>query len=216
MGLPPTRWMRALVSGVFAVAAACGPTVAPSAQPRGATANVAPGSIAETPVSTPPPQAPSPEHLAALKKRFVFNPDKIRGGGAYVPRSQTADNSFDRSYLGAEVLDGGDVALKSHYTGEDWIFHTRVLARVGSQVIETADVPTYDALNNRYNGSGVVWEVILFTNGRDNGLLEAIATHPNDTIRVRMIGESMKEFILSARDKNAIRDSYELAQLLRP
>jgi hypothetical protein len=209
------RWMTRLAPGVIAIAAGCGPAPAPSVKQENSIINTASGSIASVRDPVPPALAASPD-LVTMKKRFVFDPDRIRGGGVYIPRSQTSGNSFSRSYLGAEVMDDGDVALESHYAGHAGISHTRVRAKVGSQVIETADVPANDPMNRRYSSSGLVWEAITFVHGRDNGLLEAIATHPNAPVRIRMIGEKIKEFILSARDKNAIRDSYELAHLLRP
>ena len=213
------RWMNGLAPGVIALAAGCGPTRAPPVRQDTPTITAAAGSIA--PVRNPVPDPRRAAHtgsldLTTLKKRFVFDPDRIHGGGVYVPRSQTSGNSFNRTYIGAEVIDDGDVALQSHYTGHDWILHTRVIANVGSQVIVTADVPASDPMNHRYKASGVVWELITFVHGGDNGLLEAIATHPKAVVRVRMIGEETKEFVLSSRDKNAIRDSYELAHLLRP
>jgi hypothetical protein len=209
------RWMNGLAPGVIAIAAGCGNTPAPSVEQNQPAITTASGSIASAPDPGRAGHAASPD-LITLKMRFVYDPDRIHGGGVYVPRGQTSDSSFNRSYIGAEVMDDGDVALESHYAGHAWIFHTRVSARIGSRVIETADVPTDDPMNHRYNGSGLVWEVITFIHGGDNGLLEAIAAHPNDPVRVRMIGEKIKEFALSARDKNAIRDSYQLAHLLRP
>jgi hypothetical protein len=221
------RWMTGLAPGItaIAIAAGCGPTRPPPVKQDHATVNTASGSIASGSIVSgsiasvrdpgPPARATSPD-LVTMEKRFVFDPDRVHGGGVYIPRSQTSGNSFNRNYIGAEVMDDGDVALESHYSGHTGILHTRVRATVGSQVIETADVPASDPMNHRYNGSGLAWELITFIHGRDNGLLEAIAAHPKSPVRIRMIGKKTKEFVLSARDKNAIRDSYQLAHLLRP
>jgi hypothetical protein len=153
--------------------------------------------------------------LARLKKKFVFKADKIYGGGWYTHRSQTVDDTFNRTYLYAPVNDKGDVYLETQYYGDDWIFHTQVVVRIGSDVLESASIPSYDPAISHDNSGGSVWEHIAFTDGRDHGILEAIARNADKPILVRLVGKYDKEFSLSARDKYAIRDSFELAILLR-
>jgi hypothetical protein len=156
------------------------------------------------------------QQLAELKRKFDFEADKIYGGGIYTPSSQATDYTFNKSYLGVRIDSHGNVYPESHYYGDEWIFHSKVVAKVGGAVLESDDIPSYDHAVHHFSGSGSVWETISFVGGRDNGIFEAVAKSSDEPIIVRFIGrDGYKEFNLSARDRNAIRDGYRLATLLQ-
>lgn len=153
--------------------------------------------------------------LAVLKRRFIFHPDSMYGGGWYEHRDQAADNSWNRSYLSVGVWDNGAIALESHYYGEDWISQKQIVVRIGDEILTSEEIPPYDPAVHHSNSGDAVWETIYFTNRRDNGIIDSIASHVVFPIRVRMTGDQgYHEFMLSARDKLAIRDSYELSRAL--
>ena len=155
--------------------------------------------------------------LATLKARFIFERDEIHPDkGWYTHRSQTVSNSYNRTYLDAPVNAAGFVYLRSHYYGDDWIFHTKVIVRVGDRALESNEVPSYDPSNETSNSSGSVWETVSFNNRPDGGILDALAQATvRDTVIVRLEGKYAKTFRLSARDKIAIAESVRLAHLIR-
>jgi hypothetical protein len=153
--------------------------------------------------------------LAQLKTKFIFESDQIYGGGTYTHRNQTAENSFRRSYLAAPVSSSGSIHLLSFYSGDDWIFHDHVVVRVGEAVYTSDAIPSYAKENARSNVAGLVFEVVAFTDHRDNGILEAIARDPRQVVRVRFAGRFSEDIVLSRRDKIALAESVELAELLR-
>jgi hypothetical protein len=146
-----------------------------------------------------------------LSRNFDFSADEIRGGGWYSHKRQSTDNSWNRVYLSAPLNAEGRVYLSAHYYGETWIFFNRVEARIGSRIFETDRVEP-----DRHN-STAVWETLHFTGGQDNGLLAAIAASSMETrVIVRFPGsDGIREFDLSDRDRIAIKESFELARLLR-
>lgn len=154
--------------------------------------------------------------LPVLKKRFVFRPDEIRGGGSYWHVNQAPDYLRNHCCLHAAVGSSGNCYLATHYAGDDWIFHTKLTVRIRDQVMESAEVPTYSKMNMQHNSGGTVWESILLVDGSDNGILSAIAEADNSVpIVVRFEGDQhQKTFRLADRDRAAIKDSYELARIL--
>lgn len=155
--------------------------------------------------------------LPVLKRRFVFEPDEIRGGGWYTHVNQTPDNSWNRCYLGAPVTSEGQAYLRSRYYGDDWIFHTKVAVRIGDRVMDSREVPSYSELSNYFNSGGSVWETITFVGELDGGILAAIVSSDNATpITVRLEGgQGNRTFKLSDRDRAALKDSYELSRILQ-
>lgn len=154
--------------------------------------------------------------LEALKRRFVFKRDEIEGSGWYTHRSQTVDNSWNRTYLKVHVSEHGHAYLASEYTGDDWIFHERVVVRIADRILRSEVIPGYSDLNYRHNSGGTVWETLHFTGGKDNGIMAAIAEAGGQAIRVRLEGDQYsKDFVLSARDQRAIQEGVELGRLLR-
>lgn len=154
--------------------------------------------------------------LVRLKRKFRFDADAIEGGGWYEHRNQTVDNSWDRTYLEVHVAHDGRTYLSSHYYGDDWIFHDRLVVRIGDNRLESDAIPSFDKSAVRHNSGGSVWESLHLTGGRDNGILEAIAKDSTSAILVRLAGDrSQRDIVLSKRDHEAIRDGYALGRLLK-
>lgn len=156
--------------------------------------------------------------FTALRPHFHCAKDSIyNSAGWFTHQNQTVDNSYDRSYLAAPVNTNGDTYLQSDFTGSDWIFHEQVVVKIaGSGVFESAAVRTYDRDNHETNGSGSVWETISFTNGRDNGILDAIVLNPDSQATVRFEGRSnRRDMTLAKRDRVAISESVKLARAIK-
>jgi len=107
----------------------------------------------------------------------------------------------------------GDIYLESQYYADDWLFHTRIEVKIGDKIFKSKDVPLFSA-NNIHEPSGdIIWENVTYTD--DNGIIKAIAESGNTPVKVRFIGKYYDDFTLSSKDKQAIKDSYELSQLIK-
>jgi hypothetical protein len=154
--------------------------------------------------------------LEVLKTKFNYKYDEFNGIGWYTNKNQTAANSFNRKLLKVLVNSSGYAYLEDQYYGDDWIFHTRVKVIINDKIYESADIPTYDENNNEFNGSGSVWEEISYTTNRDNGIIKAIAESDDSAIKVRFVGrQSISDFTLANVDRQAIKDAYELSELIK-
>lgn len=153
---------------------------------------------------------------ATIRKQFTFRADEVEGGGWYTAKSQSVDNTWNRTYLSINVAWNGRTYLASHYYGDDWIFHESIIVRIGDAVLRSVPIPSYDDSNVRHNSGGSVWETLHLTGDRDAGILDAIVKAPDDAvIRVRLDGDQrQRDFTLAARDRSAIRAGVEMGKLL--
>ncbi|MDO4462348.1 MAG: hypothetical protein Q4C30_07630 [Bacteroidia bacterium] len=133
-----------------------------------------------------------------------------------ISKRQSIGSSFDRALIKAHTDKNGNFFISSHYTGEAPIHHFAIKAEVGD-IFTVSDTITDDALNHAFNDGGTYWETIRFKNASDNGVGEFIANHSDEKIRISLItpkGSGYK-FMLTEIDKQAIRETYYLATLLR-
>lgn len=153
--------------------------------------------------------------LAELKTKFNYKYDEFEKKGWYEAKSQVATNTFNSQVLELMVNNAGYAYLQDRYYGDDWLFHTHVEVKIGDAIYKSDDIPSYDENNSSWNSGGSVWESISYTAGRDNGIIKAIAESGDQVVKVRFAGgQSVKDFTLTKRDQQAIKDAYELSNLI--
>ncbi len=156
------------------------------------------------------------KELTELKNKFSYEYDEFDKIGWYKAKTQVVDHTWDENLLKVYVNNTGYCYLADQYYGDNWIFHTRVEVKIGDTIYKSEDIPSYDPNNKHENSSGSVWETISYTKGKDNGIIKAIAESGDATIRVRFTGDQMsRDFTLSKRDQQAIKDAYRLSELLK-
>ena len=153
--------------------------------------------------------------LAELKKKFNYKYDEFQEKGWYEAKTQTVANTFDKKMLKVNVNNVGFAYLSDQYYADSWLFHTRLEVKIGDTLYKTDDVETYDPNNQTNNSGGSIWEFIDYTAGKDNGIIKAIAESGTAPIRVRFAGgQSVDDITLAERDRQAIKDAYELSNLI--
>ena len=156
------------------------------------------------------------KRLTVLKTKFNYKYDEFEKIGWYENKNQTSENSWNRKLLRVLVNSEGYAYLEDRYYGDDWIFHTYAKVIVGGETYESTSISITDSNNSEYNGSGSVWERISYTGGRDNGIIKAIAESGDNAVKVRFVGnQSVSDFVLADRDQQAIKDAYELSELIK-
>jgi hypothetical protein len=96
------------------------------------------------------------------------------------------------------------------------MFHEKVQVKIGDKVYESDTVPTTNK-NNITDPTGEgIYENVSYIGGGDNGIIEAIAKSGTQEVHVRFEGrQSVHDFTLNTKDKQAIVDGYRLSQLLK-
>jgi len=175
--------------------------------------------------------APTPagriEQLAGL---FDFEREGTSAEGWYRVKDPIAGTNV-RKRIEPVIHSSGRIYLRSVFRNTDWIYHDQVAVKIGDRELESARIPASDGRNTRrviqdaeYETRGnrrterkrYVGETILFTNGADNGILNAIAADPSKPIELRFVGRELSHTqTMSDDDKKRIAAGVELAKLLR-
>ncbi len=152
--------------------------------------------------------------LELLKKNFVFYKDEFSTVGSYRHKYQTNENSWNRICLRTEIYESGSIYLESMYYAHNYLFITQVEVKIGDSLYWSDDVPIYSDYNRKKSGGGMIVEYVTYTPSQQNGIVEAIANSGDLPVRVRFVGDQYYTFTLSWKDKQAIKESYELSKLI--
>jgi hypothetical protein len=154
--------------------------------------------------------------LEELKKNFIYKEDEFKKIGWYSHKNQPVWKMFD-TYLKTPVNSEWGIYLISHYYGDKWIFHNKVLIKIDDIVVETPEI----SLNSKDHQaevlkSGYIREINHYRKIKEvQNIIKLIAENFNKEIKVRFVGKYYKDITLSYRDRLAIRDSYELSELIK-
>jgi hypothetical protein len=151
-----------------------------------------------------------------LKKNFILKKDEFDGEGWYTHRNQTISANYNRKCLYTHVNTTGYIYLEDQYHSDDWIFHTSIDVKIGEKVYRSSKIETFDKNHKTENSGYSVWENISYTNGKDNGIIKAIAENTEKEIKVRFNGKQYySDMVLSSKDKRSIKESYEFSELIK-
>ncbi|MEJ8756246.1 hypothetical protein WG947_04510 [Pontibacter sp. H259] len=153
--------------------------------------------------------------VETIKRSFYFKKDEFQNTGWYKHKVWGNDSFIDRKGLTCTVRDDGYIYLSSNYYSDDWLFHEGVYVKIGDDIYRSDIIPTYDENHRTINAGGSIWENIQYTDGRDNGIIEAIANNTDKIIKVRFLGDEFySDITLSKRDKLAIQECKRLSDAL--
>jgi hypothetical protein len=139
--------------------------------------------------------------------------------------------SRSRKRIEPVVTSSGTIFLRSVYRDRDWIYHDRVIVRVGDQEYtsdalaatspdvtrrETRQESSSDRRRGRYDEDRYVSESVRYRGGSDNGILRAIAEAGDAKVTMRLAGgPRVFDRTLSNDEKRLFAEAMELATLLR-
>ena len=147
-----------------------------------------------------------------LKAKFFYEEDEFNNIGFYTHKTWGKYWPI-RKTLTIGVNSKGYYYLKSNYYSSDWLFHEKIKVKIGENQYESHKVPRHDKNNKTDVAGGNIYEVITYNEEKE--IIKAIAENVNEKITVRFIGtEFYDDVVLSAKDKNAIKDAYNLARYI--
>jgi hypothetical protein len=148
---------------------------------------------------------------AALSKillKFVKSKDKFDGSVTYRHKNYNYYNNSNGTTLFTQIQDGS-IHANSVYLSSDWIFHKTFIVKIGDTTEEFSGRVTTNVV------SGVIEDVYLNSSDSEN-LVKLIATaEPNTPIMVRLLGNYRHDFNLRSSHRQAMKDTWELYQLLK-
>ena len=153
--------------------------------------------------------------IEKLSKDFILTPGPPGRPGFYEHKRQTVRRSWNRIYLKVNITEQGDFWLSTHYYGKEWLDHTsiKVYDKGLSEFSDTLALSHPD--NRKIEDGNDKWEKIDFKNGSERGILALIIQNQDRRLKVRFTGKKHYYIVMESFDKEAVKDGYNLAQVLK-
>lgn len=133
--------------------------------------------------------------------------EQFEDHGHYVHRLLTTGSNTSRNFLQAYVSDNRKTTIQCFYYGPRRQNQTHVRLSVGDFYVEK------EGSDHAFEAEG--WHEILTVESQDAiDLLQFIASHTDDRIRVTMDGTTCVQYYLNQQEKQALTDTYQLAVLM--
>jgi hypothetical protein len=148
----------------------------------------------------------------AVKGRFVLEKDTAyQQTGHYLWPAQVIERNLHRSYLRFLVNERGNMSMTSIYCGSSNIHHVavKVIAPDGT-FAETPD--SDDSYETTDLGERI--EKADYPLGRDGSVMGFIYLNHDKNLRVEYLGDRKYATSMPATDRQALKETYELSQIL--
>lgn len=154
--------------------------------------------------------------LPAAKSNFTFEKNMdYETIGHYVYKPQVQENNLGRTFLQTKVDEKGNLVLTSYYCGNRKLNHDRLLVSApDGTYAETLPVPYDGALNYRYNDGDTRYENVCFNRKKENGVINFVLLHEQQSVTVTLNGGSPKTYTLAKSDKQAMKAASNLSVIL--
>lgn len=150
--------------------------------------------------------------IETIKDKFVLEKDaEYQRIGNYMAPSQTVERNISRSFLRFQVSEEGKLSMTSIYYGNGNIHHTavKVTAPDGSSAETPNSKDSYETTD-----LGMHIEKADYKQGEDGGVIDFIAAHKDQNLKVQFIGDRSYNTTMTAADRQAAASISELAGLL--
>ncbi len=153
--------------------------------------------------------------IQELEKSFTKEKTEFDRYTQYIHKRQTFKRAWDRSYIQVHLDERGDLYLSSNYHGENWLDHTGLRVYDSGEDAKTEKIPIGDTHNHRSDFMEAKWEKVSYRNGKDNGVIEFIATHTERNLKAVFLGKEYYYIILETYDKAAVKDALALSKAIK-
>jgi len=132
-----------------------------------------------------------------------------------IHKRQKPENSYNRIYLRAHLDWDGEFYISSHYTGISHIHHNQIKVYFSGNHALSEKVEQDGFQNRQFEDGENVWEIVNYKDGKDNGVIDFIASNWDQSLKVQFIGKKYYYIVMEKFDKEAIRDGYEISFVLK-
>jgi len=152
----------------------------------------------------------------AMKPGFLFEKDTAYDDvGRYLDKSQRIEAKLQSSYIRTTVSESGEIQLSSVYCGSRPIHQSRLkVSKPTGEYVETLDIPYDGGVNYSFVDGGMTTEVVTYTNGKDNGVIQFIYLNKESVLKAEFLGKEKYAFTISAADKNVLVKIADFAVIL--
>lgn len=133
----------------------------------------------------------------------------------YIHKKQNQQNALGRSFIKVHLDERGTLYLSSNYFGKSLLNHYALRVYDGDISAKTDSIPVGSQENHQSDFLDFKWEKVLYTNGKDNGVIQFIALNADRKLKAVFIGRQQQFFELASWDKQAVKDAVMLSELLQ-
>ena len=155
------------------------------------------------------------EVITGLEKNFVKEKTEFDRYTQYIPKRQTFQHAWDRSYIQAHLDERGDLYLSSNYYGDHWLDHVGLRVYDKGEDAKTDSIPLGSVDNHHSDFMETKWEKVSYRNGKDNGVIKYIADNADRNLKAVFMGKEYYYIILEKYDKEAVRDALALSNAIK-
>jgi len=151
-----------------------------------------------------------------MKPGFLFEKDTAYDDlGKYIDKSQRIEAKLQTSYIRTTVNEMGEILLSSVYYGSRPVHHSRLkISKSNGEYAETEIIPYDGGMNYSFVDGGMTTEVVTYTQGKDNGVIQFIYNNKDAALKAEYSGEKSYTFTISASDKNVLAKIFDFAVVL--
>lgn len=160
-------------------------------------------------------QAQNDTLITQLEKKFIKQKTEFDTYTQYIPKRQSLDRSWDRSFLQVNLDERGILYLTSNYMGQEWLDHTGIRVYDGKLQAKSGKVPLDDPFNHRSEFLDYKWEKVSYTNGRSDSVIQFIAEHPRLDLKCVFLGKRYYYILLEDYDIQAVVDALALSKAIK-
>lgn len=152
------------------------------------------------------------EAFEQIKGKFILEKDTAyQDLGNYFWPTQVVEKNLHRSYLRFQVSERGVMSMTSIYCGSSNIHHisVKIIAPDGTFAETPASDDSYETTD-----LGEKIEKADYLLGHDGNVMGFIYLNHDKNLRVEYLGERKYTTTMSVSDRQALKETYELSQIL--
>ena len=153
--------------------------------------------------------------IARVEPKFIAEKTEFDRYTQYIHKRQNFDQRWNKSYIQFHLDELGNLYMSSNYYGQQWLDHTGFRVYDGDLQAKTEDIGLDDPNNHHSDFMNYIWEKVSYRNGKDNGVIQFIADHPDRKLKAVFLGKQQFFIVLEDYDKEAARDVLTFSFLLK-
>ncbi|MDA3927626.1 MAG: hypothetical protein PF541_01615 [Prolixibacteraceae bacterium] len=153
--------------------------------------------------------------LQALESKFIKEKTEFDTYTQYIPKRQTFNRSWDRSFLQVHLDERGELYLSSNYMGKEWLRHTGIRVYDGKHQAKSEKIELDNQLNHQSDFLDHKWEKVSYMNGKADSVIHFIAENPTLNLKCVFIGKRYYYILLEKYDIESVIDALALSDAIK-
>lgn len=153
--------------------------------------------------------------IMGLETKFTKEKTEYDQYVQYIPKRQTFDRSWNRSFLLVNLDERGEIYLTSNYMGSEWLYHTSIRVYDEDLQAKSDVVELTNPLNHRSDFLDYKWEKVSYMQGKSDALIQFIAEHSDRSLKCVFLGKQSYYILLEKYDVETVVEALALSKQIK-